>query len=419
MKHFKYISLILSILVIVSVSCKKEDINVNYKSKNGSNSDAAVASLQNLSTADAYLEVIILPSTVDQSIRSVFKWYTKLDAPNGKPIHILAQNYWTVEKVAYVRSVLEHYLTDAPELKYGLKAEVANRMANDNAAMTMYNTKASESSVVGQDLQANETVNVGSKEYIENSLRNAALEEVIHFVHDFGLSKVYPEFQSSLEEATTYAISNQIFTAWMALPVADYDNEYWAALNDAYWGAMEYFGEDLTYQTFSSQYSTPYLFLSREACEAGDIRGVSLMKEFLPQYWNSTIQVSASFSGTFYLTKNQEHHYTSQSQYYKDVMLLGDNNSNLYGNTLENTLTGNSGDNELKGGAANDILYGAEGTDIAVYQGSSSEYSISKNGDSYIVTDQIQERDGTDHLFEIEKLKFLDVVVDLTFSDAI
>lgn len=345
--------------------------------------------------------VVELPSSVDQSIRNVFKWYTKVEAPNGKPIHLLGQDQWTIEQMAYTRSIMEHYLTNIPSLPYGFKDEIANTIANKNAAMTMYNTTASNSApVTGQDLQANETVAVGTAEYLDGSVRNAAFEEILHFVHDYGLAETYPEFQTLLEEATTFAINNQIFSPWAMLPVADFDNEYWASFNDAYWGTTE-----------QSDNNLPYLFLSREACINGDSRGTELMNDFLPDYFAATVYVSASFSGDFYLTKDQSLRYSSQSQYYKDVTLLGNNKNNLYGNQLDNTLTGNKADNLFIGGGGNDKIDGDAGNDKVLYDGNRSEYSITVEEGFIKVSDHNNQRDGIDSLYNIEEAVFPDTTI--------
>ncbi len=402
MKSFRILFLLVIFLFYVA-SCKKKNLDINFNSTVGTNTDASVASLQNLDLSAGELNVIELPSSVDQKIRTVFKWYTYVQAPNGKPIHLLGQDQWTIEQMAYTRSVMEHYLTSIPLLIYGDKTIVANNIADANGAMTMYNTKASNSApVTGQDLQANETVAIGTPEYLDGSVRNAALEEILHFVHDYGLSKAYPGFQSELETTTINAINNQLFFPWGNLPVADYDNEHLASFNDAYWGATEH-GDN----------SLPYLFLSREACKAGDPLSTSLMNGFLPEYFASTVYVSAQFSGTFYLTKNPSLRYTSQSQYYKDVQLLGTESSNLYGNVLNNHLTGNTSDNELWGGIGDDILNGAEGNDIAIYNGPSSEYSIGTSNGITTIIDSSDNRDGTDVLSNIEWARFSDQVINL------
>lgn len=395
-------------VTLVMAACKKKDLSsANYTSQTSGNSADAVASLQNLNTSGSPLGVIELPASVDSKIRGTFKWYAKVMAPNGKPIHLLASSAWTAEKVGYTRSVLEHYLTNVSGILYGNKDEVANSIANSNGAMTMFDNAnavtSNGSGITGQDLQADETVAVGSQEYIDLSVRNAALEEILHFVHDLGLSKVYPNWQKELETATTSSVSNLVFTPWSNLPVADYDNELLASHNDAYWGTTEH----------SALPNLPYLFLSREAAAAGDPLTTSVQQKIQPTYFASTVQVVSSFSGTFYLYKRGDTRYTAQSQYYRNVQLMGSNPNHLEGNDMDNTLMGNTGNNQLTGGKGNDQLNGGDGQDIARYSGSYAEYTVSTSGGTTTITDNVSGRDGIDQLNGIEQAQFADQTVNL------
>ena len=254
--------------------------------------------------------------------------------------------------------------------------------------------KSNSSGINGQDLQADETVAVGSPEYLDLSVRNAALEEILHFVHDLGLSPIFPQFQKELENATAYTIDNQIFTPWSGLPVADYDNELLAAFNDSYWGTIEH----------KAGLGNPYLYASREASEAGDILTTSLMHRFISPYFLSTQLIASSFDGVFYLTKSNSLPYTNQSQYYKSVRLLGSNNSSIEGNNLDNSFIGNKGNNSIDG---------KSGTDNVTFSGSFSEYTIVTTGSVTTVTDNTTGRDGEDKLTDIETMIFSDTIIHL------
>ena len=161
----------------------------------------------------------------------------------------------------------------------------------------------------------------------------------------------------------------------------------------------------------TNKYSNPYLFTSREACEAGDSRTSALMKKTFAPYFAAKLYVSASFSGTFYMSKQSSLPYTAQSQYYKDMELLGTNSSNLEGNNWDNSLTGNASDNKLTGGKGNDILAGGIGNDRAIYAGNRSDYTITTSGNVTMVTDNVAGRDGEDSLTEIEEIQFLDQTI--------
>ncbi len=77
----------------------------------------------------------------------------------------------------------------------------------------------------------------------------------------------------------------------------------------------------------------------------------------------------------------------------KDVTLLGQNNSSVTVNQLDNHITGNSG------------------TNTVIFSGKASQYKFSKTKDKTIVNDTVAGRDGRNTLRKIEKLKFADKTV--------
>ena len=54
--------------------------------------------------------VVNLPNSVPDVFKKYFVKYTKIIAPNGKLIHILAQNGWTDDQIKHGRNILEHIL---------------------------------------------------------------------------------------------------------------------------------------------------------------------------------------------------------------------------------------------------------------------------------------------------------------------
>jgi hypothetical protein len=112
--------------------------------------------------------------------------------------------------------------------------------------------------------------------------------------------------------------------------------------------------------------------------------------------------VNNASPGTFDLYVNTIHFDTSQKQ---EVFFgAGSDNDALYGG---------DGDDMIRGGAGNDTIDGGTGSDIAAYSGKFSDYSITRSGDGFVVTDKVGGRDGTDVLTNIEKLKFTDATVDI------
>ncbi|MGX9353399.1 calcium-binding protein (plasmid) [Shimia sp. W99] len=89
-------------------------------------------------------------------------------------------------------------------------------------------------------------------------------------------------------------------------------------------------------------------------------------------------------------------------------MLTGDNGRNvLRGLHGEDTLIGNGGVDRLEGGGSNDYLDGGTGWDVAVFGGNRVDYTISI-GTTGVTVRHGAGTEGTDTLFNIEALQFVD-----------
>lgn len=86
----------------------------------------------------------------------------------------------------------------------------------------------------------------------------------------------------------------------------------------------------------------------------------------------------------------------------QDVMI-----ENAIGTPANDSITGNNINNQLRGGAGDDTLSGGAGIDTAIFGGTKSAYTISKNADVMMV----QGVDGNDTLSTIERLQFDDTKV--------
>ena len=59
--------------------------------------------------------IVPLPDDVDEVFK-VFNRYTKVVAPNGKPIHIVIEEGYTNEQAVHSRRILEQHLTAVPSV---------------------------------------------------------------------------------------------------------------------------------------------------------------------------------------------------------------------------------------------------------------------------------------------------------------
>ena len=226
--------------------------------------------------------IVALPARVHSVFRSSFDRYTKVVAPNGGAIHFLLQSQVTNEMGVRAREILRFYITDAPGTEFGAdKTAVANSMANLDATLVYFNSEsAAERAIEGrlgkvdlffQDLYASESVVEGSRDYVNNTLRDATLEEVFHLVHGAGIQPTLPAYHRQITAATNAAISAGIYDppSTRELPRADRPFEYIISIIDVYYGMWAH---DRDGDSFGGEYR----YNTRAEIEA--IRGVQTAK---------------------------------------------------------------------------------------------------------------------------------------------
>jgi len=378
-----------------------------------------VITLPEIDISDSPNGIVSLPETVPSVFTDVFVKYTKVVAPNGKPIHLLAQSDWTDDKLLKVRNVLEHMLTNYPVSPYGSdKTKVANAMSDRNAAMVLFdNSHAAQEAMRGalrdatnlemQSMWANEITAEGADDYMNHITRDATYEEVWHLVHETGVIPTLPEFQSEIEAAKDAAVKigwgppNDDPSSW--------HSEYYAQQYDNYldlWIVQPKMWEGRKLEPGEMPEGTAHWgqnqVNSRDELLELDPVGYALIEKFFHPYLTYVPLLPEEFEGTFSLAFDKSLVYTYKSQHLKDVTLRGNKNASLIGNAYDNVLTGNAGENVLTGGAGDDWLLGGSGDDTATFEGAYDNYRIIKNKKYVIVEDTRVNRDGSDILIDVE-----------------
>ena len=387
--------------------------------------------------------VVALPENVPDVFKQYFVKYTKVIAPNGKPIHILAQDGWTNDQIKHGRNVLEHILTNYEGSVYGNdKSLVANSMSDQKATMVFFNTEpdlekafdeglgfATDLSM--QDLRANECTAVGSEDYMNHITRDASYEEIWHLVHDYGIKPTLPKMIKEMRVANDVAEKNG-WKGWPEDEPQEHPNEYMGVLIDNYydlWKIMPklYEGREIAemarrkdrsdnVQSFDGKsHFGRYFANSRSAIKQKDHLGYQVIENYFHPYLTFTPELPVNFKGVFSMEFDNNLPYTYKSQYLLNVKIKGDNNVALIGNNYDNKMNGNQGDNSFQGNGGNDIIDGAKGVDTAVYRGPAADYKINILEDRIEVVDNNPDRDGKDTLNNVENGKFIDRIV--SFSD--
>ena len=386
--------------------------------------------------------VVSLPENVPGIFKQYFVKYTKVIAPNGKPIHILAQDGWTNDQIKHGRNVLEHILTNYEESVYGKdKSIVANSMSDQKATMVFFNTEpdlekafdeglgfATDLSM--QDLRANECTAVGSEDYMNHITRDASYEEIWHLVHDYGIKPTLPKMIKEMRVANDVAEKNG-WKAWPEDEPQEHPNEYMGVLIDNYydlWKIMPklYEGREIAEmgrikdradngQSFEGKsHFGRYFANSRSAIKQKDAHGYEVIEKYFHPFLTFIPELPVNFKGVFSMEFDQNVSYTYKSQHLLGVTIKGDNNVVLIGNNYNNKMNGNQGDNSFQGNGGNDIIDGSKGADTAVYRGPAADYKINILEDRIEVVDNYPDRDGKDMLIDVESGKFVDRIVSFS-----
>ena len=354
----------------------------------------------------------IIPSNLGKEYSANFNRYTKVVTPNGGKIHIVAQSNLTDEQIVRARSTLEHFLKNYPGSEYGdNKSELANKMAENGAILTLLNGQDDGNNPVevnGQALFENEIQVEGHPWYINqdyNNHRDATYEEILHLVHDYGIGidghnsfpGAMPKYQSEIRQAQKNALSTNLWgigaDKWIN-ELTDENSltqEYLAALIDSYYGLWGGWTDSNTHGMWGI-----YVAKTRNEIFLEDPVGGEIMNnKFFHPYLTYNARIDSSFNGIFSLKFDSLKPYTNHSQYLKDITLLGNNDTSVYINQLDNNITGN------------------KGTNTVIFNGNSSEYIIDITDIEISVTDKVSNRDGVNILKEIEKIKFTDQTIEL------
>ena len=360
--------------------------------------------------------IINLPNDTDPIFFNVANRYTHVIAENGDFIPILIQNNFSVDQISHVRNVLESYLVDVEDGEWGSnKAMISNAIGATNAILLLLNDEDEyenpnvwslmDSGAHGQDLLSTEVFPEGSIEYMNSSRRNATYEEVLHFVHNYGIQIANPTMQNEILSAMELAVESGYYNPLSDLPIEDWDEEYLAMGLECYFGIWSH---DPSGNGFCGDQEYP--FIDRAAMLDGDPALHNIINGFFGSHWNYQAQLPDNFTGNFHLSFQPSLDYTYRSQYLVDIKLTGSNNVSIYGNEFDNHVIGNAGSNLFYGYQGDDNFRGLGGQNRAIFSGGITEYELVQsveNSETLIsVIDFESNRDGTDLYLDVEEFDF-------------
>jgi len=428
----------MSKLTILTAIALSSNLLLTACSGGGSNSNAATvatdtntdnSSSSNTTCSDAIekgltLGISALPPSTAATYQAAFCKYAQLLAPNGKTIGIYAQDEISNEQLLRARNILSFFLAPVAGATQGSdKSPVANAMANNGATLVLMNgsddgNNPLPENVDGQPLYATELVVEGSTAYIDNDYENhrdAAFEEILHLVHDYGIGTSGPDaapggnatYQIAIDSARENAMANALWptagvdadtTNWIEelRQEGSLSQEYLASVIDSYYG---YWG---AWTEGTGGMWGIYAAKTRTDVQNMDPLGYALVEQFFNPTVTYLARIDSIFTGDLPLSFDAARPYTHKSQYLVNAQLTGSSNSNLTGNDHANRLAGNAGSNTLDGKAGNDT---------AVLQGNYADYTVDISGSEIILQDSVNDRDGVLTLLNIERLEFKDQTV--------
>lgn len=410
MKKYRFLSVSIVISAALLTGCNSS----NSATNTSATPDSTTASA--LSASALALGIEPVPESLAKTYTSNLKFnrYTKVTAPNGKDIHIIAQDGLTDNQIVRARSILEHYLSPYPGSLYGSdKANVMNMMTENGAKLLLLNGSDDGTNLAaeldGQPLYHDEIQVEGGEWYINQNYdhRDASFEEIVHLVHDYGIGVdqggsdgALPLYQADIRSAQVNALTNNIWglgaenQSWIQELTAEnsLSQEYLAAVIDSYYGLWGAWTENATHGMWGI-----YGAKTRTEITSEDPSGAALMdNKFFHPYLTYNARIDGSFTGDFSLKFDASKPYTHHSQYLKDITLTGANSSGVIVNQYDNKITGNSATNRV------------------IFSGNSSQYTVDTGSAGITtVTDMVDARDGKNELTNIEQLVFTDSVVNL------
>lgn len=357
--------------------------------------------------------------------REHYDRYVMFVPANQTPFFLLVQKGVEEKRIRRVTEIIEFFLTDAPGSTYGAnKTEVANRIGINGGVMLLLTGAHRDSSnlpnryLPGQELYEDETPVPGERRYMvgDPSHRDAAFEEIFHWVHDYGIGATsdgaLEDYQQEIM-ATTYRniddgivvrsrLSESEIAEEQSLGGGSVSNEYIATVIDAYFGLWD--SLDLDWDATNSNWDLWGGYAARNRAEVAqlDPRGLELVEKFLAKHISRPFTLDPAFSGIFDMNEGDDL-YTRRSQYLTHIRLPASTNSEIIGNTRDNIFFVDRGDTVIDAGM---------GTDIVFFNAPIENFEFNPTADGIQLSGP-----GTHHLIDVEYLIFLNASVKLEIDE--
>ncbi|MCB1754626.1 MAG: hypothetical protein KDJ38_03835 [Gammaproteobacteria bacterium] len=216
----------LILYIALSAGCGSDGLTPNGNAGSNGQQASGAGVIPTIDTSGSLNEVVAVPESTPAVINGLFDKYTKVVAPNGKPIHIFATSGVSEAQTVRARQILSFILKDAEGTQYGSdKSAVANALGDAQATLVYFETEeqalkhrdaVSKLGLGVQDLYAEESPVEGTQAYLNNEIRDAAYEEIFHMVHGYGIETALPAFHAEMVAAQLKATARAYIGTRMA-----------------------------------------------------------------------------------------------------------------------------------------------------------------------------------------------------------
>jgi len=377
---------------------------------------ASLIKIPDYSTSGNPTGIVRLPVDTDLRILQVFQSGTIVRAPSGRPMHMLIQRGVGPLEVIQARCALEEVLAPVPGSAQGEdKGDIAEAIADAGAVFMLFRDERSipnwrpgslaGTKLGGMALLANQIVPAGGRRYVEGERPDTSLSAAVRYVYEFGIVTARPEFAAKVEAALDDALARGVVSDALT---DQFEREqaasiYFSTAVEVYYDMWD--GEP------AGAARGVYGCTTREQMTQRDPAMLALIEGFFSPDRAGVTLVSPTLDGVFSMAPDPDQPRWRQSSHDTNATLTGSRNGSIVGNARDNHLVGNDGNNTFTGAGGDDTIDAGLGNDLAIYRGPIGEYHVELQGKTLYVIDLADERDGSDTLTGVERVRFADVEI--------
>lgn len=374
---------------------------------------ASHITIPDYSTGSNPTGIVRLPVDTDLRILQVFQNGTIVRTPAGRPMHMLIQRGVGPLEVMQARNAIEEVLAPVPGSRYGEdKTKIAEAIADAGAVFMLFRDERSipnwrpgslaGTKLGGMALLADQIEFAGDP---PGKTPDTSLSAAVRYVYEFGIVEAMPDYADRVEAALDAALARGVVAKSL---VEQFERTQAASIYLA--TAVEVY-YDMWAEEPTGIARKFYGCATREQLSLRDPEVMALIEGFFAPDRPGMTLISPALDGSFSMAPEPGHRGWLADSHLTNATMTGSRDGSIVGNARDNRLIGNDGDNTFTGAGGDDTIEGGLGSDLAVYRGPIGQYHVERDSDTIYVIDLVDDRDGSDVLTGVERLRFKDVEI--------